>query len=168
MRRTAVGVILLLAIGTQFSCAARQVEIHHYLTYTNKGTRSEARHGHLVVHGKEIPWCFDRVSAAGQSFSFRVRTHLWGDDGYFPDGSPWSEKKGPAGPTPLELTRGYYVGGERLAGTPSSWIFVEWNDKDAKKRSAFVDPLKIERLIEDFQLPVRDGVARMRIRLTDQ
>ncbi|SHE35691.1 hypothetical protein SAMN02745206_00185 [Desulfacinum infernum DSM 9756] len=167
MRRTVVvGMILFLAASTMISCAARTAKIDHYLTYTNKGTRSEARHGHLVVNGKEIPWCFDRVAAAGRSFSFRVRTNLWGDDGYFPDASPWSERTARTDIAPSELTRGYYVGDERLSGTPSSWIFVEWSGKGAK-RSAFVDPLMIERLIQDFKIPVRSGVARMRIRLTD-
>ncbi|SMC17544.1 hypothetical protein SAMN02746041_00339 [Desulfacinum hydrothermale DSM 13146] len=162
-----VSVLILLLAAMGAACAARAVTVEHYLTYSNKGSRSEARHGHLKINGKEIPWCFDWLVADGRSFSFHTRMNLWGDDGYFPDASPPPEKVSRTKVPRAALARGYYVGDERLSGTPSSWIFVGWQAQGVQQ-SAHVDPMKIEVLIEDLHLPVKDGMTRMLLRRVPQ
>lgn len=152
---TALAILMLVA------CAGRPASIEHYLTYTAKGTRSEARHGHLVVDGQELPWAFSTVTCGAQTFSLHLRTHLWGTDGYFPEAT---SRVIPADEHPVSeasLARRYYLGDRRKAATPENWIFVTWPDGGA----AFVAPDAIDALIRDRDIPVQPIGAPQRRRI---
>jgi hypothetical protein len=69
-------------------------DLLHRITYTRKGSRSEARHGHLKVNNREIPDLFSLVAQGDRAFRFFQRKNLWRDDGYFPTRMPVIDKSG--------------------------------------------------------------------------
>lgn len=129
-------------------CTAGTTSLTHYLTYSAKGTRSEARHGHLRINGKEVPKAFSCVAYGGRSYSMRYRSNLWGADGYHPDSPARLPLESSAPVSRTALARGYYLGSERLSGTPSTWIFVRWD----KEKAAFAAPDKLPVLIRDQEI----------------
>jgi hypothetical protein len=140
-----VFVILLIA-----GCSSQTVEVNHFLTYSAKGTRSEARHGHLIVNGKEMPWAFKQIAVNGKSYSLHFRSNLWGDDGYHPDGVVLVPEKGDETVASETLEKGYWLGAERPENIPQHWLFVTWGQRS----SAFVAPGAIDKLIKEQDIPV--------------
>ncbi len=120
--------------------------INHHLTYTAKGTRSEAQHGHLVLNGKELPWVFNKIAHNGVSYSMRYKKHAWGTDGYQRDTTPFEPQVTTQMITKQILKQGYYINNKYLKGTPKNWIFVQW------QKSAFVHPTKIYYLIKEHKI----------------
>jgi len=140
----AFAVVLALA-----GCMAGGPTVSHDITYTAKGTRSEARHGHLFVDSHEVPWVFSRVSCGQTSYVLRFRSNLWGDDGYWPEVPVYTPAQA-GSPIPAEsLRKGYYRSLRRPAGTPESWIWVQWGNDQA----AVVAPDRIDTLIKAEQIP---------------
>ena len=145
MRRVA----LLLVLVSVLSACAGGVRLSHTVTYTAKGTRSEARHGHLWIEGQELPWAFRQVAYDRVSYTLHKRSHLWGDDGYWPDRTAYVPPDAES-PLPAESrSRGYHLGMERPAETPVAWLWVRWGDD----RAAVVAPGRIDRLIREQQIP---------------
>ena len=103
-RMIALAAMLVLA-----ACMAGGPGVSHEITYTAKGTRSEARHGHLFVDGRDVPWVFSRVVCGETSYRLRFRSNLWGDDGYWPEVPAYTP---PEEGTPLaaeSLEKGYFL-----------------------------------------------------------
>ena len=123
--------------------------IHHNVTYSQRGTRSEAIHGDLYIYGEKIPDVFYLVIYKDTGYEFYQRYHLWGRDGYLP--VKYLLKKEytlinvPV--TEQQIRKGYYRGVQKLSNTPENWLFVRWEGG-----SAFVDPRSIYELIRDFDL----------------
>jgi hypothetical protein len=118
--------------------------VEHSLTYSAKGTRSEARHGHLRINDKKIPWGFSRVVAGDQSFSFYVRRYHFGNDGYHFAQPPFFPPDSPEDMSTADLNRGYVLTRERPGNTPADWFYVEWNDG-----AAFASTDALDQLIEE-------------------
>lgn len=133
-----------------FSDADKPCKIVHEIVYSNKNTRSEARHGLLFVNGNEVPDAFTFVACGDQGYRFYSRIHIWGSDGYFPlmneevKGFTTSEKI--VGDDVLE--KGYYLGSVRYSNIPASWIYVHFVGG-----TAFVDPDHIMDMLIDLSVP---------------
>ena len=110
------------------------------VSFSHKGTRSEARHGRLFLKGKEIPDVYRLVICRGSAFKFFQRRHMWGRDGYFPvkTGEDGEIVEGSADAGTEVIQRGYYRGNVRHRNTPEDWIFVRWDGG-----AAFVSPERI-------------------------
>ena len=52
------------------------------VTYSGRGSRSEARHHFVEIHGVLVPDFFSRLKYKNYAFQFVSRNYLWGDDGY--------------------------------------------------------------------------------------
>lgn len=113
--------------------------IEHSITYSNKGSKSEAQHGHLFINGKEIPDVFTQISCIDKTYKFYQRKQMWGRDGYFPLDEQAQIKASSAKITDEQIKKGWYTGAEKLDGTPCPWLNVQWEGG-----SAFVSPDKIE------------------------
>jgi len=154
--------ITFAALLVLAACMAEGPRISHHITYTAKGTRSEARHGHSFVDGREVPWLFSRVACGPASYALRFRSHLWGDDGYWPEVPVYTPLYGSAPLPPESLQNGYDLSVRRPAGTPVDWIWVQWG----KDRGAFVAPDRIDDLIRREKIPdPAPGLPGMRRRL---
>lgn len=123
--------------------------VSHEITYSAKGTRSEARHGHLLVDGIEVPWVFSRVVCGPTFYVLQFRGNLWGDDGYWPDASASAPSEAGTQIPVGSLKKGYFLSSKRLAGTPAGWIWVQWGSDKA----AFVAPDRLEQLIREEKIP---------------
>ena len=110
------------------------------VSFSHKGTRSEAQHGYLYLKGRAIPDVYRLVICNGSVFRFFQRRHMWGRDGYFPvkTGEYGEIVKGSTDAGTDVIQRGYYRGNVRHRNTPESWIFVRWDGG-----SAFVSPERI-------------------------
>lgn len=133
-----------LALFPDRAEAGGSLEVEHYLTYTSKGTRSEARHGHLRINATAVPYGFERIVAGDQSFAMYFRKYHWGDDGYHRAEPPYFPPSSSLNLTGKQIEKGYVLGGERYQNTPDQWIYVEW-----KGGRAFVDPQFLNTLIKD-------------------
>ena len=51
------------------------VAIKHTITYTRKGSRSEARHGHLIINDWELPDVFTYVICGDRVYKFYQRSN---------------------------------------------------------------------------------------------
>lgn len=114
--------------------------LRNRVSYSNRGMRSEARHGRLFLNGKEIPDVYRLVICRGSAFEFFQRRHMWGRDGYFPvkTGEDGGIVEGSTDTGTGVIKRGYYRGNVRHKNTPESWIFVRWDGG-----AAFVSPERI-------------------------
>lgn len=156
MKKKAFGLMLLavcifLVFSCQFAAENKRnkktgIDFTHEIRNSNKGSRSEIRHGYLKFGNYLLPDVFRRVVIDGRTFVFLTRTQLWGKDGYFPDKSlqiTLSSNEIDAD----TLSDGFYLGSDRLCGTPGNWIYVEWDDG-----SAHTAPHKIRSLVETYRL----------------
>lgn len=119
----------------------------HEIEYSRKGTKSEARHGYLYYKGNQIPDCFTSITIPSKTYYFFSRDMLWGDDGYFESSEPLILIKSNLSISDAVKTKGYYLGLEKLEGTPAYWVFVQW---DGGK--AYVDPMRFDVLIKEQKL----------------
>ncbi len=142
----AIALVLLLLSACMNRTTATTTHINHHQTYTAKGTRSEASHGHLVVNERELPWIFNKIAHNGVSYSMHYKKHAWGADGYQRDTLPFKPQVTSKTITKEQLNRGYYINNKRLKQTPTNWIFVQW------QKSAFVHPNKIDYLIKEYKI----------------
>lgn len=120
--------------------------IKHRVNYTNKDTRSEARHGYLVVGGYTIPDVFIFVTCRAKTYKFMQRRYGWGNDGYFPV-EKISIESADAKISQSELERGWYEGVEKKKQTPKCWLYVKWDGG-----AAFVAPGSMKDFIQAHDL----------------
>jgi hypothetical protein len=116
---------MVLMLLMQTACMALPPQVEHEIIYTAKGTRSEARHGHLKIDGREVPWAFSQIVVDGAAYRLRFRTQMWGDDGYHPDPSVPLLPESPVEISEEIAAQGYYCGSRRLRGTPGNWLYVK-------------------------------------------
>jgi hypothetical protein len=153
MKKLTLIIIFLSIIATSFECVTygkgNRCILRSTVSYSNKGTRSESRHGYLFLNGKEIPDVYRLVICNDRAFKFFQRRHMWGRDGYFPVKTEGGEivKDGSHAGTEA-IRREYYRGNVRYENTPEDWIFVRWDGG-----AAFVSPERIADL---------DGVLKLR------
>ncbi len=155
MKKIPLIIISISFIAALFECEtnskSNRCMLRNTVSYSNRGTRSEARHGHLFLNEKEIPDVYRLVICSGRAFRFFQRRHMWGRDGYFPveirEDGEIAEGSTVAGKDAIE--RGYYRGNVRHSNTPENWMFVKWDGG-----AAFVSP---ERIID------LDGVLQLKI-----
>ena len=145
--RKAIMVILILAI----TISLFSDDIVQKITYSNKGSRSEARHGYLLYKGKSIPDVFNKIIYKSNVYIFFQRIEMWGDDGYFPYNEEIKIKDSNDNISKEQLEKGWYLGKDRLQGTPENWIYVEWEDK-----SAFLSLDKINPFTREFEMETID------------
>jgi hypothetical protein len=123
------------------------------VTYSGRGSRSEARHHFVEIHGVLVPDFFSRLKYKNYAFQFVSRNYLWGDDGYVrTEEFSLSESASPV--TEEQLKKGWYQGTERLAGTPEDWVWGEWNGG-----ALFAAPEKLREAATELNLTQlqRDG-----------
>lgn len=126
----------------------------HWVTYSAKGTRSEARHGFIEIEGYTVPDVFTCLVYNGIGVTFSSRSYHWGDDGYWPSAMLAApEVEGP----PLSETEektGWKITDKRPAGLPENWVYVEWEEG-----AAFVAPDRLKDFVEKMELPLilREG-----------
>ncbi len=133
------------------------ITLDHTITYTAKGSRSEAQHGHLWVDGEELPKVFTRVSRGQLSYRLHQRQNLWGADGYHPE-TPAVLPTASSDVMPIiARERGYYLGEKRLKDTPEDWLCVEWG----QSQRAFVAPKSIENFIATHKLRPMSNMEMM-------
>lgn len=145
---TSISIVLLAYISADVLADRPLPTVDEKVTYSNKGSKSEAAHWYLLVDKKAIPDTFSLVWQEGRLYRFHQRQHLWGIDGYAPvkDDSfiiPASNKT----ITQDDITRKWYLGKARMKDTPGHWAYVEWQNS-----AAFVDPVAINTLAEKLKL----------------
>jgi hypothetical protein len=151
MGKYATALILCMIFAASALYADRPVPLlDEKITYSNKGTRSEASHHDLLVNGKAIPDTFRLVWQEGRLYRFHQRRHIWGSDGYVPlreapAGIPQSDKT----ISDQDTKRKWYLGSARLIDTPLHWAYVEWEGG-----AAFVDPIMLNLFAEKQGLPI--------------
>lgn len=142
-------------------CAATESPepcISHTITYSNKGTRSEAQHGFLTIDGCNVPDNFTFLQyglTGGRAFSFATRSHLWGSDGYWPT----EARVIPIGEgelTDAAMDQGWVQTTSQIPGIPQNWVYVEW-----PKGSAFVAPSGMEEMVKALNIPFIPRMAGM-------
>ncbi|MFP4481454.1 MAG: hypothetical protein ACLFN0_01510 [Thermovirgaceae bacterium] len=123
--------------------------MYHWITYSAKGSRSEARHGHIEIEGYTLPDVFTGLVYRGVGVGFRTRTYQWGNDGYWPDArvSLPGEEAPPLAAEARE--RGWTVSGGTPADFPDEWIHVKWKDG-----SAFVAADRLKDFVAKMDLPL--------------
>lgn len=156
-------VIICIISVTLLSCLGNKTIkndiIEHKISYSQRGTRSEALHGDLYVAGEKIPDVFFLVISRDQGFEFFQRYHIWGRDGYM------RVKYDPKKEYSLSdqsisreaLNKGYYLSDSKLQNTPDSWLFVKWDNG-----SAFVSPDSLYELIRDLDLRPIPRIAEIK------
>lgn len=127
--------------------ATSDTVLDHSITYRSKGTRSEARDGHLSYKGSTIPDLFTFIRDSKAEYRFYIRKNMWGNGGYFPVESSGKEKSSENTASDSELERGWYEGEKRLSNTPSTWIYVEWENGHA-----YTAPESIESMAKALNL----------------
>jgi hypothetical protein len=125
MRKIIFIALTFLACGFVYG---DDLKVEHKMTVDNEGSRSEARHGYLLINGKAVPDFFWTVVAAGQHFVFHQRKNIWGDDGYFPLNLPVDIATAKVKITKDDLKQGFYIGKDRKPGTPANWLYLEWKN----------------------------------------
>jgi len=132
--------------------------ISHTITYSNKGSRSEAQHGFLAIDGYDVPDNFTFLQyglTGGRAFSFTTRSHLWGSDGYWP-----TEARiipiGEGAFDDADLKQGWVQTPSQIPGIPQNWVYVEWLEG-----SAFVAPSSMEAMVEALNIPFIPRMAGM-------
>lgn len=113
---------------------------------SGKGTKSEGSSGYLVINGVRIPDCFFTVVADGKVYTFKTKSMLWGEDGYFPDHNILSGSVYPSADKKIsdtDLAAGWSEVSERCQNVPDGWIFVIWENGRAA-----VSPDKIDQLVK--------------------
>jgi hypothetical protein len=134
--------------------------LEHRISYSAKGSRSEARHGSLFFQGEAVPDVYETVADDGITYRFRTRQQMWGDDGYHP-GAP--VEPAPASQDAFQTAdrnTGWYHGPHKKPGTPVNWVYVEWSNG-----RAFVAPDQLDALADTKNLPPISRIARQRIPL---
>jgi hypothetical protein len=144
MRKT---IFFILACFALTSVWGDDLKIEHKVTVDNEGSRSEARHGYLLLNGKAMPDFFWTVVAANQHFIFHQRKNMWGDDGYFPLKVAVDIGTAKVKFTKDDLKQGYYMGKDKKPGTPANWLYLEW-----KNGAGFCAPDRLVELIDDLAL----------------
>jgi len=117
-------------------------------TFSNQGSRSEARHYYLLLDGQAIPDTYWFVHQEGRSYRFQQRQHLWGEDGYVPVKEEFKATPSDKAIQAEETKQKWYQGPARLQGTPEHWVYLEWMGG-----SAYADPIAIQKLAEWLKLP---------------
>ncbi len=121
-------IIFMTAITsiTAYSQDDYKIGIIHEIDYSNKGSKSEARHGRLFVAAKkgkkEIPDVFSYLYVNDKAYTFLQRSFVFGDDGYFPS-DPVSIKVSDNYIRNDQLSAGYYKSPVKLKGTPDNWMY---------------------------------------------
>ncbi len=146
--------VLTCASSLKEKCTGTECKLQntvHTVTYTHKGSRSEAEHGHLFINDVEIPDVFTRVISNDIEYRFYQRKYLWGKDGYFPVSETERKqiKTSSKQITIQDLNQGWYTGKERLEGTPETWFYAEWYNG-----SAFTDPEEAVKMIKALDLQI--------------
>ena len=122
--------ILLLVFFPVIGCDSKQsLIVKHKITYSQKGSRSEAQHGHLKINGKRVAAHFSYIIVNKKHFSFFTRQHLWGFDGYHPVTKKEMKttiQNSDKAITKTHKTRGWYIGSKKLIGTPDNWLYLKW------------------------------------------
>lgn len=144
--------LFLLAIFmlSLFACSSLDVDsaetnrsVTHEIITTNKGTKSEGTTGKLKVGNYYIPAIFMYVTYSEKSYKFIANNKLWGQHEYFPMEKKLAETMSKKEINQSDLDLGYYIGTEKLKGTPTNWIYVKWNTN-----SAYIDLERIEEVLK--------------------
>lgn len=151
-------VIFMALVGC--SSVTQGTQYSHEYTYTAKGSRSEAQHGHLYIDNEELPWVFEKVVFQDKAFEFVTRSNAWGTDGYHPLTSQIIVKNSTQTCSTMQLEKGYYLNNKRLTGTPADWFYVEWTGR----KSAFVSPEKVNELIHEQKIKIKSGSSQLLLR----
>ncbi len=126
----------------------------HWVTYSAKGSRSEARHGFIEIEGYTVPDVFTSLVYKGIGVTFSSRSYHWGDDGYWPSAKvAVPEVEGPS-LSETDKETGWKITDKRPAGLPENWVYVEWEEG-----AAFVAPDRLKDFVEKMGLPLipREG-----------
>lgn len=152
MKKRILTPFLLLVISLITGCESPQaLVIKHTISYSHKGTRSEAQHGHLKINNKKFTSHFSYIIANNKHFSFFTRQHLWGFDGYHPVINKEMQlilKTAKISINKKQLATGWYLGNKKLQNTPLNWIYLKW-----QTGSGFVSFDKINDLIKVKKIP---------------
>ncbi len=153
MKKTFAAIAIIILAGFFFGCTSAsakngsgKLSVIHEIKYSNKGSRSEGRSGYLKINGVLLPDCFTKVVADGKIYSFRTKSLMWGNDGYFPDETSSLKLVYPPVNkyiSDADISIGWSEVEGHYLNIPEQWIFVKWNIG-----SAVVSPDKIDALVE--------------------
>lgn len=131
--------------------------MYHLVTYSAKGTRSEARHGYVEIEGYIVPDIFVYLTYRGKTVVFLTRSNMWGDDGYWPSLEVVLPEKKGSPLTVKEKIKGWRISQDVPSDFPEDWVFVKWGNG-----SAFVSAKKLKNFVETMNLPTiaREGTER--------
>ena len=137
--------------------------LQHNIKYSNKGTRSEARHGFLVTDtGVRIPECFTYVSDNKQGYTYLERKNPWGDSGYFPAVENKAVSVSSKQISPEDIKRGWYKSSVKFSGTPGSWLYGE-----SESGSYFFDAGSVDDLITNEKLKCGENKFFLKIKVVE-
>lgn len=145
-----LSVYLFITNGSSMG-KSKKPHIEHWIKYSNKGTRSEARSGYLKVDGYVVPDNFMTVIVDGKTYNFYMRKYIWGNDGYFPDNDADIQALCPhlqEALTNEQIIQGWAMVKGRPFNTPDNWIYVIWKDG-----TAVVSPEKLNEFVEKNRIP---------------
>ncbi len=141
---------LLMIIGSVTGCVSNDLESdwEYRIEIRNKGTRSEGRVGILEYQDEQISGVFDSILIDGKRYRMARSEFNWEDQGYFPEGREKPIPENSEVVSKDDLKRGWYeIQCNCKSETPESWVIVEFKDK-----KVYLDPEKIDDLIEHYQL----------------
>lgn len=141
--------VILLSGCTTPPGNGETLSLLHKVRVEREGTRSESRHGYLIINGQALPDNFYAVQYQGRLYRFSQRNNLWGDDGYFPVPEPIVFQPTAEAFGDQDLARGWYDGEKLKVKTPADWLFVEW-----RGGRAFVAHNRIAEMIRFLELPL--------------
>ncbi|RPJ08064.1 MAG: hypothetical protein EHM28_05330 [Spirochaetaceae bacterium] len=146
--KTALFYIMTFLVLSCLTGEQAELDIEHKVRIDQEGTRSESRHGYLIINGKALPDNFSVVAYDGVKYIFSQRQNMWGDDGYFPLQKALAFEPATQVFRNEDLALGWYEGSKVKKGTPVNWLYVEWSGG-----ACFVSIDRIEDLIVQYKIP---------------
>lgn len=126
------------------NCADNSAALKHDIKYTSKGTRSESRHGYLILpDGNRLPECFEYISNGSRAYQYIKKVRKWGDSGYVEVKELKVISKSNNVVNEEILKQGWYKSDSKYTGIPDNWLYGE-----TASGNYFFDYSKVRNLIE--------------------
>ena len=141
---TFISMINIFPGCNSFNCADNPGILKHDIKYSSKGTRSESRHGYLILsNGNRVPECFDYISNGSRAYKYIKKVRPWGDSGYVEADNVKKILTGNDVISEEILKRGWYKSDFKYSSTPVNWLYGE-----TSAGNYFFDSSKVRNLIE--------------------
>lgn len=126
------------------NCAVNSTLLKHDVKYSSKGTRSESRHGYLILpDSNRLPECFEYISNGSRAYQYIKKVRKWGDSGYVEVNELKVISESNNAVSEEALNQGWYKSNTKYTGTPDNWLYGE-----TASGNYFFNYSKVRNLIE--------------------